>query len=232
MKRCLMRDFRDAKVMAHAVRDALKAKAVEITHSEALELIANAFGYANWNILSAKIEAAEPGAQEPARQKALYCTFCCKSQHEVKKLIAGPSAHICDACVALCVEIIGEEVNFDKIFRPFRPDQNGDPAYATAFQLVRGMSSEELQDVLDRGRRGIARHRRAFQGIEQNLAMRASGNLRGDDLLAQPELAYLKNKSRDELLALQQTALVELKRYENGLRIAMTVLAERGEQAG
>jgi hypothetical protein len=42
-----MRDFRDAKVMAHALRDALKVKAVEITHSESLELIANAFGYAN-----------------------------------------------------------------------------------------------------------------------------------------------------------------------------------------
>jgi hypothetical protein len=40
--------------------DALKAKAIETTHAEALELIAKAFGYKNWNILSAKIEAAEP----------------------------------------------------------------------------------------------------------------------------------------------------------------------------
>jgi ribosomal protein S7 len=55
-----MRDFRDAKVMARALRDALKAKALEITHAEALELIAKAFGYKNWNILSAKIEATEP----------------------------------------------------------------------------------------------------------------------------------------------------------------------------
>jgi Glyoxalase superfamily protein/Clp amino terminal domain, pathogenicity island component len=54
-----MRDFRDAKAMARALRDALKAKAVETTHAEALELIAKAFGYDNWNILSAKIEAAE-----------------------------------------------------------------------------------------------------------------------------------------------------------------------------
>jgi hypothetical protein len=55
-----MRDFRDAKVMARALRDALKSKAIETTHTEALELIAKAFGYKNWNILSAKIEAAEP----------------------------------------------------------------------------------------------------------------------------------------------------------------------------
>jgi hypothetical protein len=55
-----MRDFRDAKVMARALRNALKAKAIETTHTEALQLIAKAFGYENWNILSAKIEAAEP----------------------------------------------------------------------------------------------------------------------------------------------------------------------------
>src|SRR5690242_16312834 len=55
-----MRDFRDAKAMAHALRDALKSRAVETTHSESLELIAKAFGYDNWNILAAKIEAAEP----------------------------------------------------------------------------------------------------------------------------------------------------------------------------
>jgi S-adenosylmethionine synthetase len=55
-----MRDFRDAKAMARALRDALKAKAIETTHTEALELIAKAFGYKNWNILSVEIEAAEP----------------------------------------------------------------------------------------------------------------------------------------------------------------------------
>ena len=55
-----MRDFRDAKAMAHSLRDALKAKAVETTHSESLELIAKAFGYENWNILSARIDAARP----------------------------------------------------------------------------------------------------------------------------------------------------------------------------
>lgn len=38
----------------------------------------------------------------------LYCSFCRKSQHEVKKLIAGPAVHICDECVALCEKIIDE----------------------------------------------------------------------------------------------------------------------------
>jgi ATP-dependent Clp protease ATP-binding subunit ClpX len=42
-------------------------------------------------------------------EKLLYCSFCGKSQHEVKKLIAGPSVFICDECVDLCNDIIREE---------------------------------------------------------------------------------------------------------------------------
>ncbi|HGJ5873249.1 MULTISPECIES: ATP-dependent protease ATP-binding subunit ClpX [Arsenophonus] len=42
--------------------------------------------------------------------KLLYCSFCGKSQHEVRKLIAGPSVYICDECVELCNDIIREEV--------------------------------------------------------------------------------------------------------------------------
>jgi ATP-dependent Clp protease ATP-binding subunit ClpX len=42
--------------------------------------------------------------------KLLYCSFCGKSQHEVKKLIAGPSVFVCDECVDLCNDIIREEM--------------------------------------------------------------------------------------------------------------------------
>ncbi|AXV64767.1 MULTISPECIES: ATP-dependent protease ATP-binding subunit ClpX [Pseudoalteromonas] len=42
--------------------------------------------------------------------KLLYCSFCGKSQHEVRKLIAGPSVYICDECVELCNDIIREEI--------------------------------------------------------------------------------------------------------------------------
>jgi len=42
--------------------------------------------------------------------KILYCSFCGKSQHEVRKLIAGPSVYICDECVELCNDIIREEL--------------------------------------------------------------------------------------------------------------------------
>ncbi len=43
-------------------------------------------------------------------EKLLYCSFCGKSQHEVRKLIAGPSVFICDECVELCNDIIREEI--------------------------------------------------------------------------------------------------------------------------
>jgi len=47
----------------------------------------------------------------PTTQKALHCSFCNKSQNEVRKLIAGPSVFICDECVDLCNDIIREEVD-------------------------------------------------------------------------------------------------------------------------
>jgi len=42
-------------------------------------------------------------------KNTLYCSFCGKSQHEVRKLVAGPTVFVCDECVELCVDIIGEE---------------------------------------------------------------------------------------------------------------------------
>ena len=42
-------------------------------------------------------------------KNTLYCSFCGKSQHEVRKLIAGPTVFICDECVELCMDIIKEE---------------------------------------------------------------------------------------------------------------------------
>ncbi|MGE0559468.1 MAG: ATP-dependent Clp protease ATP-binding subunit ClpX [Burkholderiales bacterium] len=47
-------------------------------------------------------------------EKLLYCSFCGKSQHEVRKLIAGPSVFICDECIELCNDIIREETQGDQ----------------------------------------------------------------------------------------------------------------------
>ncbi|QKC84355.1 glyoxalase superfamily protein [Mesorhizobium sp. NZP2077] len=57
--------YRDAKTMAKAMREALAARDLTISHSEALEIVARQFGLATWNILSAKIEA------QPARQETI-----------------------------------------------------------------------------------------------------------------------------------------------------------------
>jgi ATP-dependent Clp protease ATP-binding subunit ClpX len=48
------------------------------------------------------------------RDKVFHCSFCGKSQHEVRKLIAGPSVYVCDECVALCNDIINEETKDEK----------------------------------------------------------------------------------------------------------------------
>lgn len=53
---------------------------------------------------------------EPAQKitkSTLFCSFCGKSQHVVKKLIAGPAVFICDECVALCTKIVAETPDAD-----------------------------------------------------------------------------------------------------------------------
>ena len=146
-----MRDFRDAKAMAHSLRDALKGNAIQTTHSESLELIAKAFGYDNWNILSAKIDAAQsrsssatsPQNRTP-QEKLLFCSFCYKSQHEVQKLIAGPTVFICDECVDLCIDIVDEN-----LLRLIEGDESS----------ARAMSTERLQHYVEHAAKGAQRCR-------------------------------------------------------------------------
>ncbi len=59
------------------------------------------------------------GDEKKGNGNYLYCTFCGKNQHEVRRLIAGPSVLICDACVELCNDIIREELEDDPV------DSNG-----------------------------------------------------------------------------------------------------------
>ncbi|HWS12213.1 MAG TPA: ATP-dependent Clp protease ATP-binding subunit ClpX [Rhodocyclaceae bacterium] len=55
-------------------------------------------------------------------EKLLYCSFCGKSQHEVRKLIAGPSVFICDECIELCNDIIRDEIAADQTTRGGKGD--------------------------------------------------------------------------------------------------------------
>lgn len=61
-----MRAHHDAKAMAKAMREALSEKSIDITHSQALEIVARQFGVETWNILSARIEAEQGGGQPPS----------------------------------------------------------------------------------------------------------------------------------------------------------------------
>jgi ATP-dependent Clp protease ATP-binding subunit ClpX len=63
-----------------------------------------------------------PISDKPGSEKLLYCSFCGKSQHEVRKLIAGPSVFICDECIELCNDIIREESQSDQGAKGTRSD--------------------------------------------------------------------------------------------------------------
>jgi hypothetical protein len=225
-----MRDFRDAKAMARALRDALKAKTVETTHSECLELIAKAFGYDNWNILAAKVEAAQTAALDAAvvstggtiiaeANSTLHCSFCGKSQHELRKLIAGPTVLICDECVGLCNGIIEDE----KVFDFFAADDE-DAALAGAC----GKPAEELVSEVLRAKKYTERWRFGLAQVKRELSVR-DGEVPAEDILSLPGFAFLKNKTRDELLALEQRHERALKRFEDAQRAAVTVLGEGGQ---
>ena len=65
--------------------------------------------------------------------KLLYCSFCGKSQHEVKKLIAGPSVFICDECIDLCNEIVRDEALGEKGEKRDKKDFLPTPREITSF---------------------------------------------------------------------------------------------------
>jgi ClpX C4-type zinc finger/Glyoxalase superfamily protein len=214
-----MRDFRDAKAMAHSLRDALNANAIQTTHSESLELIAKAFGFNNWNILSAKIDAAQshyssatsPQTRTP-QEKLLYCSFCGKNQHEVQKLIAGPAVYICGECVDLCVDFVDEH-----LLRLVEGDESS----------AQAMSTERLQHYVEHASKGAERARLALRRIEAVLAHQENASPIDDDTLLSTGFAKLKNKSSAELRVMQKHSQDQLKRYEQAVRTATPIIDER-----
>src|SRR5262249_35207621 len=86
-----MRDFRDAKAMAQILRTSLTAKAVTISHSESLELVSKMLGVADWNTLSAQIQAgreAPIAAATPAGEAGRYPAI------PIRDFVPFPSAMI------------------------------------------------------------------------------------------------------------------------------------------
>src|SRR5262245_41298016 len=87
----------------------------------------------------------------------LFCSFCGKSQHDVKKLIAGPAVFICDECVALCTTIIAETPDPvpDPKAAPAKIDWPSNLPTANLLALVKAQekssaaSAEQLQKTID-----------------------------------------------------------------------------------
>jgi ATP-dependent Clp protease ATP-binding subunit ClpX len=97
--------------------------------------------------------------------KILYCSFCGKSQHEVRKLIAGPSVFICDECVELCNDIIREELE--------------EKAHAARSHLPK---PREILDVLDQYVIGQARAKKTLSVAVYNHYKRIESRLKNDDI--------------------------------------------------
>jgi len=81
-------------------------------------VVARSFGFKGWAELRDAVAKTQSG--EPT----LYCDFCGRSQHEVRKLIAGPDVGICDICTDLCIGIIVEEV--EEVTKPGEKPQPRD----------------------------------------------------------------------------------------------------------
>jgi ClpX C4-type zinc finger len=148
----------------------------------------------------------------------------------VRKLIAGPSVCICDKCVDLCTDIV--EPDEDKeLFRLAGNGGSGSTGLAL-LERARGMSTEELAYYVEYGRKGVVRSRVAVGYFEYRLAAWGCDTPAADDIHMPSLPRHLlprapMDMTREDLVAMHQKAQRDVKRYEDAVSIAATVLGER-----
>jgi hypothetical protein len=148
-----MRDFRDAKIMAHTLRQALATKGYKVTNSDSLELMAQAFGVADWNTLSAAIRDRAVAPQNNAAVPQFPTTatmlralaYARQRRHEYATLEHLTLALIddVDACAVLeaCKAdrgVLKEKLTkyLDNDLKTLVGDDAGQPKHSAAFQRV------------------------------------------------------------------------------------------------
>jgi len=211
-----MRDYRNAKAMAQTLREDLAEKSVNLSHSESLELVSRILGFRDWNVLAAKIEAerGEPTAISPEGQPAtasttFFCSFCGKSQHDVRKLIAGPDVFICDSCVELCDDVLLGE----------------DAAKPVTAEDLRPRGTEELIILKAKVVRGLSMSRKLLEQL------RPFSNAPADDKTKHsPQVAYFLRKPVDQRQSELRTIEIRIASMEGTLAMAQEILRERQVQ--
>ncbi|MCA1978014.1 MAG: ATP-dependent Clp protease ATP-binding subunit ClpX [Thiobacillus sp.] len=131
-------------------------------------------------------------ADKGSGDKLLYCSFCGKSQHEVRKLIAGPSVFICDECVELCNDIIREEI------------QQADSQKASGSDLP---TPHEISGILDQYVIGQAQAKKALAVAVYNHYKRLRSNTgNGDVELAKSNILLIGPTGSGKTLLAQTLA--------------------------
>ena len=132
-------------------------------------------------------------ADRKGQEKLLYCSFCGKSQHEVKKLIAGPSVFICDECVDLCNDIIRDEV----------PAEEGGTAVKKDLPTPKALSS-----ILDQYVIGQERAKRILSVAVYNhyKRLKHGGKVSGDVELAKSNILLIGPTGSGKTLLAQTMA--------------------------
>src|SRR6185503_8415969 len=94
-------------------------------------------------------------------------------------------------------------------------------------EAARAMSTDRLLHYVEHAKKGQQRNRLVVQQIDQMLELQRNAAQMGDDMLISSRLIHLKNKTADELLAMQAFSRAQLARYEQAINTAMPVLSER-----